>query len=274
MDMGNLALGVIMSVFISYRRSASQYLARSVFQGLQARGFDVFLDVTAIDNGAFDSIILNQIAALPHFLLVLSPGSLERCAVEGDWLRLEIEEAFHLKRNIVPLYDEGFNIDEERRFLPEPLATNLARLNAPPYSHYYFDAFLDTISDRFLKAAPLDILITPTPKQEQTEVQRRIAQASQQKPTSIPPADTHDLRKAKEASDTNDAPKRSRLLVILPLLAYIVVFIVAAVIDNQYLQRELLYRAFLDGFIVYSVFALPVAFVLWFILYFRQRSRR
>lgn len=260
-----------MSVFVSYRRSTSQYLARSVFLGLQARGFDVFLDVTTIDNGAFDTIILNQIAARPHFLLVLSRGSLERCVDEDDWFRLEIEEAFRLKRNIVPLYDEGFHIEQERQYLPEPLATNLARLNAPPYSHYYFDAFLDTISDRFLKAAPPDIRLTPTPAQERTEVKRRIAQASQQKPSVVPQTDTNDVRKAK---DVPHVPSRSRLAIILPLIAFVVVSIVAAFVDNGYLQREQIYRDFADGFLVYSAFALPAAVLVWLIQYVVQRTRR
>jgi hypothetical protein len=226
--------------------------------------------VTTIDNGAFDTIILNQIAARPHFLLVLSRGSLERCAIENDWLRLEIEEAFRLKRNIVPLYDEGFVIEQEIRYLPEPLASNLARLNAPPYSHYYFDAFLDTISERFLKAAPPDILLTPTPQQEQSEVQRRIAQASQQK--AMAAAQTQQERPV--AVETARQPARSRLTIILPLLAYIITFVIAAVVDNGYLQREQLYREFLDGFVVYSAFALPVALIVGLVYSFVGRLRR
>jgi formylglycine-generating enzyme required for sulfatase activity len=167
-----------MSIFISYRRSVSKHLARLIFQELRARGHDVFLDVSTIDSGAFDRIILNQIAARPHFLLILSPGALERCGNEGDWLRREIEEAFRLKRNIVPIFDEGFNIEQEKQFLPEPIRSELPRLNAPPYSHYYFDAFMDTICNRFLKQPVYDVPVVPTPTAEHAEVQRRIAHAA------------------------------------------------------------------------------------------------
>ncbi|HEX2908747.1 MAG TPA: SUMF1/EgtB/PvdO family nonheme iron enzyme [Phototrophicaceae bacterium] len=167
-----------MSIFISYRRSTSKHLAQLIFRELRQRGHDAFLDVTSIDSGAFDRIILNQIAARPHFLLILSPGSLERCVNEGDWLRREVEEAFRLKRNIIPIFDEGFNIEQERQYLPEPIRTELARLNAPPYSHYYFDAFMDTVCNRFLKQPVYDVLITPTPTADHPEVQRRIAQAA------------------------------------------------------------------------------------------------
>ncbi len=168
-----------MSVFISYRRSASKHLARLLFQALRQRGYDVFLDVTAIDNGAFDNIILNQIAARPHFILILSPGSLERCSQPGDWLYREIEEAFRLGRNIVPIYDDGFNIDAEKGFLPEPLRTELPRINAPPYSFYYFDSFVDTLCNRFLKSVPSNISLASVPATELSEVERRIQQSVQ-----------------------------------------------------------------------------------------------
>ncbi len=166
-------------VFISYRRSTSKHLARSIFMALQQRGHDVFLDVNGIDSGAFDRIIINQIAARPHFLLLLSSGALERCVNAGDWLRREIEEAFRLQRNIIPIFDEGFNLNTEIQFLPEPIRTELPLMNAPPYSHYYFDAFIQTLHDRFLKL-PVDTLaVIPTPPAERAEVQKRIEQASQ-----------------------------------------------------------------------------------------------
>ncbi|MCB9453875.1 MAG: toll/interleukin-1 receptor domain-containing protein, partial [Anaerolineaceae bacterium] len=166
-------------VFISYRRSVSQDRALLIFHKLRERDYDVFLDVNTIDSGAFDRIIINQIAARPHFLLILSPGSLERCANEGDWLRQEIEEAFRLKRNIVPVFDERFDIEIEKQYLPEPLRSELPRLNAPPFSHYYLDAFIETISTRFLKPPVYQIPITATPQAEQAEVQRRIDRITQ-----------------------------------------------------------------------------------------------
>lgn len=164
-------------IFISYRRSASKHLARLIFTELRTRGHDVFLDVDTIDAGAFDRIILNQIAARPHFVLVLSRGALERCTNESDWLRREIEEAFRLQRNIVPIFDEGFDIEQEKNHLPEPTRSELARLNAPPYSHYYFEAFIDTIHSRFLKTIVDESLVRPTPIAERGEVERRIREA-------------------------------------------------------------------------------------------------
>jgi hypothetical protein len=60
------------SVFISYRRNVSAFVARAVFQDLRANNIDVFMHVEGIDSGQFDTIILNQIAARPYFLLILT----------------------------------------------------------------------------------------------------------------------------------------------------------------------------------------------------------
>ena len=65
--------------FISYRRDLSAFVARAVFQDLRANGIDVFMDVESIDAGQFDTVILDQIAARPYFLVIFTPGSLERC---------------------------------------------------------------------------------------------------------------------------------------------------------------------------------------------------
>src|SRR3990172_3335787 len=114
------------TVFISYRRRVSSFIARSIFLDLRANGYDVFMDVESIDSGTFDTIILNQIAARAHFLIILTPGTLERCNESGDWLRLEIELALKLERNIVPIMTTEFNFDNLKSHLTGKLA-RLAR---------------------------------------------------------------------------------------------------------------------------------------------------
>src|SRR5215813_526683 len=96
------------TVFISYRRT-NIYIARAVYQDLRANGYDVFLAFQSIDSGDFSQVILNQIAARAHFVLILTPSALERCVNSDDMLRLEIEHAIDLKRNFVPLIFEGFD---------------------------------------------------------------------------------------------------------------------------------------------------------------------
>ncbi|MCA0455552.1 MAG: SUMF1/EgtB/PvdO family nonheme iron enzyme [Chloroflexi bacterium] len=201
-------------IFISYRRSTSQHLARSIFMALKQHGHDVFLDVNSIDSGAFDAIIRNQIAARPHFLLLLSTGALERCQNEGDWLRLEIEEAFRLNRNIVPVFDEGFDIHREKHFLPEPIRSELPLKNAPPYSHYYFDAFIQALSDRFFKQVVDNVAVAPTPPAERAEVQKRIQQAAGELPNDgwtpqIPASGTPQPVSPEKQAELNDFVRKA-----------------------------------------------------------------
>jgi TIR domain len=138
------------TVFISYRRSVSRHLARAITLDLRAHAYDVFFDVDTVDNGEFDRIVLHEIAARMHFVLVLSRGSLERCAEEGDWLRREIEEALKHKRNIVPIWEAGFSFQAEAKYLPESLR-DLPRFNGLPLYHFYFDAAMEALRTRFLK---------------------------------------------------------------------------------------------------------------------------
>ncbi|MBN1563236.1 MAG: toll/interleukin-1 receptor domain-containing protein, partial [Anaerolineae bacterium] len=66
------------TVFISYRRT-NMYHAQAVYLALKNAGFDAFIDYQSIDSGAFDQVILNQIAARAHFVVILTPSALERC---------------------------------------------------------------------------------------------------------------------------------------------------------------------------------------------------
>ncbi len=69
----------------------------------------MFFDYTGIASGDFESVILENIRARAHFLVLLTPSALERCGEPGDWLRREIEAALESRRNIVPLMLEGFD---------------------------------------------------------------------------------------------------------------------------------------------------------------------
>src|ERR1041385_5632509 len=123
-------MGESNSVFISYRREASAFVAQAVFQDLQANGIDAFYDIESINSGQFDTIILNQIAARPYFLPILTPGTLDRCVEPDDWVLREIEHALALKREIVPLYTPDFKMTDLEKFLPDSLGAELKRYNA------------------------------------------------------------------------------------------------------------------------------------------------
>jgi hypothetical protein len=99
------------TVFISYRRANIGW-ALAVFQNLTHHGYDVFFDYSGITSGAFEKVILENIRARAHFLVLLTPTALDRCGNSKDWLRREIEEAIGCQRNIVPLMLERFSFDE------------------------------------------------------------------------------------------------------------------------------------------------------------------
>jgi hypothetical protein len=150
------------SVFISYRRKLGAGWARAILQDLKAHGYDVFVDVESIDSGSFERVILNQIEARAHFLLLLTPGSLDRCTEPEDWLRREIHHAIQLERNIVPLTLEQFSFANHADNLPAALAP-LTKYNALAIYHDYFDQGMTKLRDRFLKQ-PVVGVIKPTPK--------------------------------------------------------------------------------------------------------------
>lgn len=56
---------------------------------LQLRGFTVFLDIEKLAAGRFDDRLLNSVKQARNFILVLTPGALERCIhddLNKDWV--------------------------------------------------------------------------------------------------------------------------------------------------------------------------------------------
>lgn len=175
------------TVFISYRRSVSSFMARAIFMDLRANGFDVFMDVENIAAGEFDTIILNEIEARAHFLLILTPGSLDRCNEANDWLRREIETALNLGRNIVPVLAHDFHFDDYKHILTGTLL-DLPRFNALDVPHNYFDAAMHRLRTKFLKQ-PVTGQVRSTPARHRAEVERKIEEAA-----SAPAPQEEDLR--------------------------------------------------------------------------------
>ncbi len=151
------------TVFISYRRSTSSYLARAIYMDLKQHGYDVFMDVQSIDSGQFDTMILRQIEARAHFLLLCTPGTFERINEPGDWLRREIEHAMDHQRNIVPLMASDFRFDDVVKKLLTGKLADLPRYNALNAPHDYFEEALERLRTRFLKQSMgITLGLTPT----------------------------------------------------------------------------------------------------------------
>ena len=111
-------------VFISYRRQGGRSYARILQQALERRGYRCFFDYDSLQDGEFNEEIYGAIKAAPNFLLVLTDGALERCRNEGDWVRIEIEQAQRFKKKIIPVVPSG----QPTNLFPDGLPGRLAEL--------------------------------------------------------------------------------------------------------------------------------------------------
>jgi SOS-response transcriptional repressor LexA len=149
------------TVFISYRRTNLPW-ALCIYQNLTMHGYDVFFDYLSIDSGSFEKVILENIKARAHFLIVLTPSALERCSEPKDWLRREIETAMTEKRNIIPVMTDGF--DFSSRLVTEALTGKLAALRSynglKLYAEYFFEA-MEKLRQRFLNVSLEDVHLHP-----------------------------------------------------------------------------------------------------------------
>jgi len=162
------------TVFISYRRSASAFLARAIYMDLTQHGYNVFMDVESIDSGTFERMIFRQIEARAHFLILCTPGTFERVTQQGDWLRREIEHAMDTGRHIVPILVNDFRFDDTTTKLLTGKLAELPRYNALNVPHEYFEAAMDRLRTRFLKL-PVDVSLASVPA-----IDRQVVAAAQQ----------------------------------------------------------------------------------------------
>ena len=110
-------------IFISYRRSNGSGLASLLKVHLELLMYTVFLDVHGLEAGKFDQSLLNNIKSSRNFLLVCSPGALNRCMGDDkqkDWIHKEVDCAIRSDCNIIPILDNNF-IMPEPQSLPESM---------------------------------------------------------------------------------------------------------------------------------------------------------
>src|SRR5690349_5738046 len=102
------------TIFVSYgQKDIAQ--AKLVYNNLTAQGYDVFMYLDEVYSQSIKSMIRDQIAARAHFLIILSPNTLEHYANPNSWLRWEIEIGLEEKRHIIPLMFEGFRFADEQK---------------------------------------------------------------------------------------------------------------------------------------------------------------
>ena len=167
------------TVFLSYRRTNVPW-ALAIFQNLTQHGYDVFFDYNGIASGDFERVILGNITARAHFLVLLTPSALERCGDPADWLRREIETALVNQRNIVPLMLEGFDFGTPK--IASQLTGTLEALkhyNGLSIPPEYFMEAMERLRSRYLNV-PLTAVLHPASLSAQRAVteQKAAAQAA------------------------------------------------------------------------------------------------
>ncbi|WP_089937696.1 toll/interleukin-1 receptor domain-containing protein [Candidatus Entotheonella palauensis] len=94
------------NVFISYRRSASQYFADKIYHSLLTKMHgNIFYDIETMSSGALSENIIEAIRQSDIVLCVISHGTLDRLGQTDDWVRLEIAEALRLGKPLIPVVD-------------------------------------------------------------------------------------------------------------------------------------------------------------------------
>ena len=146
-------------VFISYRRS-NFYTALAVYQHLRSRGYDTSLDLKNTSEKHYQKNIFENIRARAHFLVILSPSSLE--GKEDNWLHRIIEIAIEEKRHIIPLFLEGFehNAQNIRKSLTGKLSL-LKGLDGVKLSTENFSENIERLCEQHLNLEEGDILLHP-----------------------------------------------------------------------------------------------------------------
>lgn len=137
------------NVFISYRRDGGESTAKILRDKLESLGYQVFFDVESLRSGDFNTALYSVIDECEDFLLILSPGALDRCRHEDDWVRLEIEHALAKNKNIIPIMLRGFSFPKE---LPDSI-DKLRYKNGIESNYQFFDAFIEKLQS-FLKSKP------------------------------------------------------------------------------------------------------------------------
>jgi len=105
------------------------------------------MDIEDLRNGIFGTALFDAIDSSSDFIVVLTPGSLDRCVNKDDWVRAEIAQAIKLKKNIIPVMAKGFSFAGIE--LPEDLAS-LPQYSGVGASHELFDASLDKIVSKLV----------------------------------------------------------------------------------------------------------------------------
>ena len=133
-----------MDVFISYRRAGGLELARNIWTELKNMEYYSFFDLDSIREGEFPQAIRRNILRSDNFLILLTPGALDRCSNENDWVRHELKIAFEYGKNIIPVVCNDFKFPKD---LPEDIR-RIGMIQAVIYNGINFSDMISSIIER------------------------------------------------------------------------------------------------------------------------------
>ena len=140
-------------IYIAYRRKQEPALARLACKNLEDDGYSVYLDVTAPPRGGYvQKEIEEKVQECTDFIIIVDSNTFKRDAEKSgiDYLRMELMNAYHKEKNIIPLLNGIEKINEED--LPSECSF-LSKLKACVYNENYSDGSFKRLKG-FLKSAP------------------------------------------------------------------------------------------------------------------------
>lgn len=136
-------------IFISYRRDGGADAAKHLRDILTEKGYKVFYDNDSLASGDFNTALYGRIEECTDFLIILSPGSLDRCVNKNDWVRQELAYALKHNKNVIPVKSSNFHFPEN---LPEDIS-GIRYKNAVSKNMEFFDAMVEKLIS-FLQSKP------------------------------------------------------------------------------------------------------------------------
>ena len=142
-------------IFISYRRDGGFELAHLIYNVLHEKKYATFMDVEDLKSGKFNEALYKKIEDATDVIVVLTPGCLDRCQNDDDWLRQEIRYAIQCDRNIVPVLHRKFLMPAHDT-LPSDIA-DLCYYHGLTPSQDFSSASIDKLIS-YLKSKPIETI--------------------------------------------------------------------------------------------------------------------
>ena len=161
-------------IFISYRRSDGEPIARIITETLKGKNYRCFLDYDKLRGGKFDERIEKAIKDAPVFIAVMTPDYLVRPKEDGekelseeekenqgeDWVYKEIEIANANNKYIISI-----NHNKKIKSIPKEVPANIAKaLGTHTFAEVYDGQKYSSNMEDLIKGWISEIVPPPTEK--------------------------------------------------------------------------------------------------------------